>query len=430
MKDTLLQSDEFTRRRFVGAAASTFLGVGLTPLLGRRAEAAGESASALRQIASAKRVIYLYMSGGMSHLDTFDLKPGAPTQGPTKAIPTSADGLEISEYLPKLARHMHHGAIVKSLTSKTGAHDQGNYLMHTSYEMRGTIKHPGMGAWMQKFLGRDSQTLPANVVIGGASRHPGAGFFESSFGPVMIGDPQRGLQNVKSRMQQEDFEYRLGLTQKLGQDFRERYAKKDVRAYTSMYEDAVKLMESPDLAAFDISKEPEAVRKAYGEDRFGQGCLLARRLVESGVRFVEVTLGGWDTHQGNFVRVPERCDILDKALAALIGDLEVRGLLGDTLIVVASEFGRTPIINQNVGRDHYPKAFSALFVGGGIKGGTVYGKTDETAENVVENPVGPAEINATIGYALGLPLNQVLYSPSKRPFTVAQNGKPIVELFA
>lgn len=430
MKDSLLHTDDLTRRRFLNGAASAFLGVGLTPLLSGRALAAGEKASTLRQVATAKRVIYLYMSGGMSHLDTFDLKPGASTQGPTKAIPTSADGMQISEYLPKLARQMHHGAIVKSLSSKTGAHDQGNYLMHTSYEMRGTIKHPGMGAWMQKFLGRDNETLPANVVIGGASRHPGAGFFESSFGPVMIGDPQRGLQNVKARMQPDDFDYRLGLTRKLGQEFRERYAKKDVRAYTSMYEDAVKLMESPDLAAFDISKEPEEVRKAYGEDRFGQGCLLARRLVESGVRFVEVTLGGWDTHQGNFVRVPERCDILDKAMSALVDDLARRGLLHDTLIVLASEFGRTPIINQNVGRDHYPKAFSAVFLGGGIKGGTVYGRTDETGENVVENPVGPAEINATIGYALGLPLNQVLYSPSKRPFTVAQNGKPLVELFA
>ncbi|MCB1234732.1 MAG: DUF1501 domain-containing protein, partial [Verrucomicrobiae bacterium] len=296
MKTLLNQSDELSRRRFLSGAASTFLGVGMLPALGGRAFAAGENASPLRQIATAKRVIYLYMSGGMSHLDTFDVKPGAETQGPTKAIPTSADGVRISEYLPKLARHMHHGAIVNSLSSKTGAHDQGNYLMHTSYEMRGTIKHPAIGAWMQKFLGRDNATLPASVVIGGGSRHPGAGFFESGVGPVMIGDPNSGLQNVKSRMKQDDFQYRLGLTEKLSTNFRERYGKKDVRAYTSMYEDAVKLMESPDLAAFDISKESEEARKAYGDDRFGQGCLLARRLVESGVRFVEVTLGGWDTH--------------------------------------------------------------------------------------------------------------------------------------
>lgn len=434
MKSILNQSDDISRRRFVQGAASTFLGVGMLPateaLLSGSAFAAGEKASTERQVATAKRVIYLYMSGGMTHLDTFDVKPGAETQGPTKAIKTSADGVQISEYLPRLAKHMHHGAIVNSLSSKTGAHQQANYLMHTSYEMRGTIQHPGMGAWMLKFLGKDNQTLPANVVIGGASRHPGAGFFESRFGPVMIGDPNRGLQNVKSSLKEEDFSYRLGLSDKLSKKFREDYGRKDVRAYTAMYDDAVKLMESPDLEAFDIRKESEATREAYGDDRFGQGCLLARRLVESGVRFVEVGLGGWDTHQANFVRAPERCDILDRGISALIADLEKRGLLNDTLIVVASEFGRTPRINQNVGRDHYPKAFSGLLVGGGIAGGQKYGKTDETGENVIENPVDPADFNATIGYALGLPLNQVLYSPSKRPFTVAQNGKPLTQLFA
>lgn len=434
MKSILNQADDISRRRFVQGAASTFLGVGMLPateaLFSRSAFAAGENASTARQIASAKRVIYLYMSGGMTHLDTFDVKPGAETQGPTKAINTSADGVQISEYLPRLAKHMHHGAIVNSLSSKTGAHQQANYLMHTSYEMRGTIKHPGMGAWMLKFLGQDNQTLPANVVIGGASRHPGAGFFESRFGPVMIGDPTKGLQNVTTKVAKDDFSYRLGLSQKLGEKFREEYGRKDVRAYTSMYDDAVKLMESPDLNAFDIAKESEAVRKEYGDDRFGQGCLLARRLVESGVRFVEVGLGGWDTHQANFVRAPERCDILDRGISALAADLERRGLLSDTLIVVASEFGRTPRINQNVGRDHYPKAFSGLLLGGGIAGGQKYGKTDETGETVIENPVDAADFNATIGYALGLPLNQVLYSPSKRPFTVAQNGKPLTQLFA
>ncbi len=433
MKTILNQADEISRRRFVQGAASTFLGVGMLPateaLLSRSAFAAGEGASAARQIASAKRVIYLYMNGGMTHLDTFDVKPGAETQGPTKAINTSADGVQISEYLPRLARHMHHGVIVNSLTSKTGAHQQANYLMHTSYEMRGTIKHPGMGAWMLKFLGQDNQTLPANVVIGGGSRHPGAGFFESRFGPVMIGDPTKGLQNVSTKVPADDFNYRLGLSEKLGRKFREEYGRKDVRAYTAMYDDAVKLMESPDLGAFNIAAEPEAVRKEYGDDRFGQGCLLARRLVESGVRFVEVGLGGWDTHQANFVRAPERCDILDRGISALAADLERRGLLSETLIVVASEFGRTPRINQNAGRDHYPKAFSALLLGGGVAGGQKYGKTDETGENVVENPVDAADFNATIGYALGLPLNQVLYSPSKRPFTVAQNGKPLTQLF-
>jgi hypothetical protein len=428
MKDHLHQSDELTRRRFAQGAASTFLGVGLLPstnLLG-----AGADASTAKQIATAKQVIFLYMSGGMTHLDTFDLKPGAETQGPTKAIDTTADGLQISEYLPKLAKQGHHLGIVNSLYSRTGAHQQANYLMHTSYEMRGTIKHPGMGAWLTRMRGKDNMTLPSNVVIGGGSRHPGAGFFESSYSPVMIGDPKKGLQNVKTRMDRDDFSYRLGLSEKLGSEFRSKYPMKNVRAYTSMYGDAVKLMDSPDLETFDLSREPTSVRERYGEDRFGQGCLLARRLIENGVRFVEVNLGGWDTHQANFIRVPERCDILDAGMSNLIADLEARGLLDETLIVLASEFGRTPRINQNVGRDHYPKAFSAVFAGGGITGGQKYGKTDATGENVIENKVTAADINATIGYALGLPLDEVHYSPSKRPFTAAHKGQPIRELFA
>lgn len=430
MKQLLNQSDEISRRRFAQTAASSMLGVGLLPVLSENAFGAGADAATARQVATAKRVIYLYMNGGMTHMDTLDVKPGVENQGPTKAINTSADGMQISEYLPNLAKQGHHLGIVNSLSSKTGAHQQGNYLMHTSYEMRGTIKHPGMGAWLLKFSGRDNMTLPPNVVIGGASRHPGAGFFESRFGPVSIGDPTKGLQNVSTKLKEEDFSYRLGLSEKLGQKFREEYGKKDVRAYTSIYEDAVKLMDSPDLEAFDLSKESEKTRASYGDDRFGQGCLLARRLIESGVKFVEVSLGGWDTHQGNFTRVPERCDILDKGMSALISDLESRGLLDDTLIVLTTEFGRTPRINQNLGRDHYPKAFSCAFAGGGISGGQRWGKTDENGETVIENKVAPADINATIGYALGLPLDQVLYSPSKRPFTAAHKGQPIFDLFA
>lgn len=430
MKDMLHASDELTRRRFAQAAARTMLGVGLFPVLPDNVFGAGADAATARKVASAKRVIYLYMAGGMSHLDTLDVKPGAETQGPTKAISTTADGMQISEHLPRLARHGKQLAIVNSLHSRTGAHQQGNYLMHTSYEMRGTIQHPAMGAWLLKFQGKDNPTLPANVVIGGGSRHPGAGFFESSFAPVAIGNPSRGLQNVEAYLEQDDFQYRLGLSEKLGRSFQEHYQKKSVRAYASAYDDAVKLMQSPDLEAFDISRESEKTREAYGDDRFGQGCLLARRLVESGVRFVEVSLGGWDTHQANFVKVPQRCDILDRAMSALITDLELRGLLDETLIVLTSEFGRTPKVNQNVGRDHYPKAFSCAFAGGGIVGGRRWGKTDENGEKVVENPVTPPDINATIGYALGLPLDQVLYSPSKRPFTAAHKGQPIVDLFA
>ncbi len=428
MKNLLNQSSEQTRRRFVTNAASTFLGVGLTPMFSSRVMGAGENASQLHQIQTAKRVIYLYMNGGMTHLDTFDLKQGHENQGPVKAIDTTGD-YQISEYLPNLAKHGDKMAVINSMMSKTGAHQQGNYLAHTSYEMRGTIKHPAMGSWLLTFQDRLNPTLPGNVVIGGGSRHPGAGFFPAKVGPLMIGAPDRGLQNVKAKMEQDDFEFRVGLSKQLGQQFASRYDYKAVNSYSEMYDDAMKLMKSEDLEAFDLSNEPESVRKMYGEDNFGKGCLLARRLVENDVRFVEVSLGGWDTHQSNFNRVPERCEILDRGMSALISDLELRGLLDDTLIVLATEFGRTPRINQNVGRDHYPKAFSAVLAGGGIVGGQKFGKSDEGGETVVEDAVEHADLNATIAYGLGIPLNHVLYSPSKRPFTVSQNGKPITKLF-
>ena len=187
-------------------------------------------------------------------------------------------------------------------------------------------------------------------------------------------------------------------------------------------------MKSKDLKAFDLSEEKDNLRESYGEDNFGQGVLLARRLVERQVRFVEVQLGGWDTHQNNFTRVPERTAILDQALSALLDDLSKRGMLDETLVVLATEFGRTPIINVNEGRDHYPKAFSCMLAGGGIKGGQVWGKTDKEGREVVEQKVEIPDFNATIAYSLGLPLDQIIYSSTMRPFTLTDKGQPITQL--
>jgi len=197
-----------------------------------------------------------------------------------------------------------------------------------------------------------------------------------------------------------------------------------------MYDDAVRIMQSKDLQAFDLKQEDEMTRERYGKDSFGQGCLLARRLIEHDVRAVEVSYGGWDMHNGVFLEAPEKCAVLDQAMGALLTDLERIGKLDDTVVVLTTEFGRTPRINQNAGRDHYPKAFSSVLAGGGIKGGTVYGKTDEGGENVIENAVKIPDFNATIAYAMGLPLDQILYSPSKRPFTVAHKGEPVLDLLS
>jgi hypothetical protein len=429
----LLQSGEISRRDFAAKTASSLLGVGvLGSFMEGKSFAAFENSSKLKQVATAKNVIYLYMSGGQSHLDTWDVKEGVETAGPTKPIKTSADGVRISEYLPLTAKQMHHGVLVNSLTSTQGAHEQGNYMMHTSYEMRGTIRHPAMGAWLNAFQGGGNSTLPKFVFVGNDSRHPGAGFFPASHSPLYVNNPENGLKNVRLQpgLTEDKFKARMQLAADLDKDFRSTFQHRNVKAYSEMYDDAISMMKSEDLKAFDLSQEPGDVRSAYGKEAFGQGCLLARRLVERGVRFVEVSLGGWDTHNANFVAVPERCDTLDKGLSALIADLSSRGLLEETLIVVTSEFGRTPDINKNVGRDHYPKAFSAALFGGGVKGGYVHGKTDKEGREVVENKVQIMDLNATIGYALGLPLDQIVFSPSKRPFTIADKGQPVTAVFA
>ena len=428
--NSYLNASEPSRRQFVLGIAKSCLGVSVLPLLNSKASAAFEGSSKAKQIPTARNVIYLYMSGGMSHLDTFGVSPGADTMGDTKCIPTSADGIQLGDGLPTVAKYMHHGVIINSMTSTQGAHEQGNYFQHTGYTMRGATRHPTMGAWLQKFQGKGNPDLPGTVVISNDSKHPGGGFFEASFQPLVLNDPSSGLQysSRPASLAESDFDYRLNLSAKLNADFEKTYNQSAVRAYSDVYKDAVKVMKSADLTAFDLNAESAELQSEYGDTNFGQGCLLARRLVEHGVRFVEVSLGGWDMHQDIYARLPEKISELDKALGALLSDLERRGLLSDTLVVLTSEFGRTPKINQNSGRDHYPKAFSSALWGGGVKGGQIYGKTDKGIE-VTENKVNVPDLNATIGYALGLPLDQVLFSPTKRPFTVADKGQPLTTLF-
>jgi uncharacterized protein (DUF1501 family) len=427
-----LFSDEMNRRRFVSLAAKSFLGVSILPWASQCSlNGAGLGLNRpLNHAPKAKNVIYLYMSGGMTHLDTFDPKSGTETGGPTQTIKTNAGGIQLADNLPLLANHAEKIAVLRGMTSTKGAHQQGNYFMHTSYAQRATIVHPSMGAWMTRLDGRFNPTLPGAVVVGGGSRHPLSGFLSTSHQPLAVGNPSEGLKNVKRLwgMTEEKFEQGLDLSQRLDRSFTKKYNLEKVNAYRDMYDDAVRLMESNDLKAFDLKDESESTRESYGSDNFGQGVLLARRLVERQVRFVEVQLGGWDTHQNNFSRVPERCSILDQALSALLDDLSKRGLLEETLVVLATEFGRTPNINVNDGRDHYPKAFSCMLAGGGIKGGQVWGKTDKEGREVIDQKVEIPDLNATIAYTLGLPLDEIIYSPTRRPFTLSDKGQPITQL--
>ncbi len=417
------------RRHLLSQLMKSCLGVSLgAPLLRSSAWAASPD-SAPR--GKARNIIYLYMEGGQSHLDTWDPKVGE-VAGPTKTIPTSADGVLLSEYLPLTARQMHHGAVIRSLGSTQGAHEQGIYFMHTSYTLRGTIKHPSLGSWLAHFEKPGNPDLPASVYVGNSSSHPGAGFLPPRLAPFLVSNPENGVQNIRPQegTSLDEFEARFRLAEQFGSAFRAHYPHRSVNAQADMYDGAIRLMKSSDLDAFDLTREDPARREAYGKGPFGQGCLLARRLVERGVRFVEVGLNGWDTHINNFTQLPILCHTLDHGLSALIEDLAARGLLQETLVVVATEFGRTPKINVNQGRDHYPQAFSAAMFGGGIKGGITYGATDKTGSEVTEGKLTIPDLNATIAYALGLPIEEKVVSPSGRPFTIADKGKPVRELFA
>lgn len=427
-----LRADDTTRRDFLRRASAAFLGLCAWPSLGASRVFAEESPVEIPLTpATARNVIYLYMSGGMSHLDTFDPKPGAETQGPTQAIRTNADGVFLGHYLPNLAQHMDKVAVINSLSTTQGAHAQGRYYMHTNYTLRGTIKHPSMGAWLTHMRGRSNPTLPGHVLIGGGGYSASAGFLGSSCAPLPLGDPEAGLQHSRPQVDDATFQRRLARLHDMDEAFLSEFHHKEVQGYQEMFDQAIKLMGSRDLMAFDLTQEPDALRDAYGRTPFGQGCLLARRLVEHEVRFVEVELGGWDTHNQNFEALEDKCPNLDRALSALLADLDSRGLLEETLVVLTTEFGRTPeIVTERMGRNHYPKAFSGLLAGGGIQGGQAYGKTCPEGREVIEDKVMVPDFNATIAYALGLPVDHTIFSPTGRPFTVGNKGRPLTRLFA
>ena len=419
--------DAYSRREFLRLTAASLLGLTVGPVLDA-AETPASSSAAIRR--PAQRCIMLYMRGGMSHLDTFDPKTVGEIAGPVKPIPTPVDGLQLAENLPLLAKQADKLAVIRGLSSNQGAHEQGEYLMRTSYTLRGTVKHPAMGAWLTSLRPRINPTLPAYVSIAGGGGHPGAGFLESRFAPLPLGNPESGLTNSTrpEGVTKEQYQKRMDLLKEFNAPFQKAHDEKQVRAYHDLYDEAVALMASRDLAAFDLKKEDPALRAAYGEGAFAQGCLLARRLVENDVRLVEVALGGWDTHDDNFDRVADNAAILDRALSTLLGDLEARGLLDSTLVVLATEFGRSPRINGNQGRDHYPKVFSGVLAGGPVRGGQAHGVTDERGSEAVKDRMLVPDFNATIGVALGLPLDKVIISPAGRPFTFADKGQPAMGL--
>jgi len=431
MKPALNKLNPIARRDFMMRTAQAALGVTVMPSL--NLAAAGTTGAGTPGFGKAKNVIFLWMGGGMTHIDTWDPKDGA-TKGPTDPIKANAGSGNMDRLggtMEKMAKVANKFSIIRSMSSKTGVHDQGTYVMKTGYEPRGTIVHPCIGAWASHFLGRiKGPTLPDSVVVNSGNAFPGAGFFPTTMSPIPISNPETGLQNIKPTTSEDQFKKRLSLTDEFDTSFRKKFQSDDVKSYSEFYDETVKLMKSEDLKAFDLSQEPAAVREKFGRNNFGQGALLARRLVQAGVRFVEVQSGGWDMHNTIDTALGTTAATMDSVFAALIEDLVSNGLFESTMIVMGSEFGRTPDINENDGRDHYPLAYSTVFAGGGVKGGFVYGSTDKEGRRVTDKQCTPQDFQATIGHAMGLPVDEVVMSPSNRPFTVGDKGVPVLDIFA
>lgn len=383
---------------------------------------------------TADSVILLWMSGGMSHIDTFDPQPGAAIGGPTRAIPTSIDGVMISEHLPRLAKSLGRLSIIRSTTSNEFDHDRAAYLMHTGYEVLPSMKHSTLGSIVAKYKGPPKQddNLPPYVSIG---IDWAAGYLGPKFAPYYIGAADAADRNlqVSEGIGERRFTDRLKLLHELDRSFRARYPRHPaLEEYAQHYNAALLMMRPRTAKVFDLDDEPESMREAYGaRSGFGQGCLLARRLVQAGVRFVEVALPGWDTHQNNFEIVTEKCLELDIAVGALLADLTVRGLFDRTIVLLTSEFGRTPAINDNQGRDHFPRVWSTLIGGGGLAAGRVIGASD-AGQAVADRAVRVGDLHATLCQAMGIDFAQTNHSPDNRPFRIVKDpaALPIAELFS
>lgn len=387
------------------------------------------SAAALPMAAKAKSVILLWLQGAPSQLDTFDPKPGSVTGGPTKAIDTAMGGVSFADSLPLLAKSADRFSLIRSLHSNDPNHDSARYLLHTGWRKNETVDHPHVGSLVSKELGVRKGGLPGCITFGG-SNESGAGFLPYDYAPLIIEKVENPLEDLVlpkgvtlKRLREREL-----LLRAQNKSFKKNHQEEMVEAQQKAYDRALEMIRSSHLKAFDISKEKDRLKQAYGETPFGKACLMARRLVGAGVRFVEVTLADWDTHEDNFNRTRELCGQLDPAMSTLLKDLESRGMLDDTIVLCMGEFGRTPYINGNQGRDHFSRAFFAALAGGGIQPGRVVGKTNKHGTEITERPVSVADLYSTLYKQLGIDPEKKYKSKSDRPIQILEGGKPIREL--
>ncbi|HVT29237.1 MAG TPA: DUF1501 domain-containing protein [Lacipirellulaceae bacterium] len=375
--------------------------------------------------------ILLWMAGGPSQFETFSPKPGHQNGGETKAISTSVPGIQIAEGLPKCAAAMKDFAIIRSMTSKEGSHPRATFLLHHGYLPIGGVKFPTLGSQVAQQIGKPGFDLPSFVRIGGRGTDAGgAGFLGVDYDPFILQNPEAKPENTRPATLDARYQRRLRLLAQVEANFGAVEGSDLVADHQKLIRKSSSMILSPRMDAFDLSREPEKMRDAYGRTTFGAGCLLARRLVEAGVTFVEVNQSGWDTHDNNFDRNKTNNATIDQPMAQLITDLRQRGMLDRTLVIWMGEFGRTPRINARSGRDHYPHAFNVALAGGGIRGGQVVGETDAGGEEVTKRPVTVSDLFRTIYTTLGINADHENISRTGRPIKLVDGGKVIRELLS
>ncbi len=387
----------------------------------------------------AKSVIYIFLPGGMAQQESFDPKPYAPLEyrGPMGSIDTKISGVRINELFKKTAKVTDKIAIIRSMTHGEAAHERGVHNMHTGYRPSPALTYPSMGSVVSHEFGPRNNLPPYVVIPNQTNPYQGTGYLSSSFAGFSLGaDPsQKGFKvrdlELPGGVDTNRFAKRRKLLDVVNGHFREKEKSDSLDSLDTFYNRAYSLISSKEAReAFDIEKEDPKIRDKYGRNTAGARMLLARRLVESGVRFVTMTYGGWDHHDSIDRNMKAQVPSFDQAYAALIEDLAQRGLLDSTLVVVSSEFGRTPKINQTSGRDHWPKVFSSLMAGGGIKGGQVYGSSNATASEPEENPLSVQDWATTIYSCLGITADKELMAPGARPIEIVDGGKVVKELLA
>ncbi len=426
-----------SRRGFLQVGAVAGLGLTLGDYL--RLTAHGEQKHYESKEGTAKSVIHIYLPGGSAHQETWDPKPYAPLEyrGEMKHIGTNVEGVVINELLKKTAKVVDKVAICRSMTHGEAAHERGTHNMFTGYRPSPALNYPSFGSVVAHEFGPRLNLPPYVCIPNQPNEFAGTGYLSSSYGPFSLGsDPAnknftvRDLQ-LPGGVDDQRFTTRRHVLHAINSHFRSREKSDSLDAMDSFYQRAYAMISSPEAReAFNIEAEEQKVRDRYGMNQAGQRMLMARRLVEAGVRFVSLTYGGWDMHNRIKDGITRQVPAFDQAFASLISDLDARGLLQSTLVMVSSEFGRTPKINKDAGRDHWPKVFSVVLAGGGIKRGIVYGSSNATASEPEENPLTVEDLATTVYHCLGIVADKELMAPGDRPIEIVDGGKVRQDLLA